>query len=46
MNNQLEQEILTEIKNKDLDEFASYLGIDTEDLEELYFDLDFDDYSR
>lgn len=46
MNNQLEQEILTEVKNKDLKEFASYLGIDKEDLEELYFDVDFDDYSR
>lgn len=44
MNIELEQEILKDIEKKDLNQFAIYLGLDTEDLEDLYFE--FDDYSR
>lgn len=41
----LENEILEELKQSDLTDFASYLGVETEDLEDLYSDIDFDDYS-
>ena len=41
----LEKEISEELKQSELQEFASYLGVDPEDLEELYSDIDFDDYS-
>jgi len=42
---ELEREISKDLKQSKLQEFASYLGIDLEDLEELYSDIDFDDYS-
>ena len=42
---ELEKEILEELTQSGLHEFASYLGMDPEDLEELYSDIDFDDYS-
>jgi hypothetical protein len=42
---ELEKEILEELNQSKLQEFASYLGVDPEDLEELYCDIDFDDYS-
>ena len=42
---ELEKEILEELNQSKLQEFASYLGVDPEDLEELYSDIDFDDYS-
>ena len=42
---ELEKEILEELNQSKLQEFANYLGVDPEDLEELYCDIDFDDYS-
>jgi hypothetical protein len=42
---ELEKEISEELKQSGLHGFASYLGVDPEDLEELYSDIDFDDYS-
>ena len=42
---ELEKEVLEKSKQSGLQEFASYLGVDTEDLEDLYSDIDFDDYS-
>ena len=32
--------------SKDLSEYASYLGLDEDELEEFYSDIDFDDYSK
>jgi hypothetical protein len=46
MTKELEQEILEDLQDKNLSEYASYLGIDGEDLEEFYYDVEFDDYSR
>ena len=42
---ELEKEILEDLNQSELQGFASYLGVDPEDLEELYSDIDFDDYS-
>jgi hypothetical protein len=42
---ELEKEILEDLNQSELQGFASYLGVDPEDLEGLYSDIDFDDYS-
>jgi len=42
---EIEKEISEDLNQSELKEFASYLGVDPEDLEELYSDIDFDDYS-
>jgi hypothetical protein len=42
---ELEKEISEELNQSGLQGFATYLGVDPEDLEELYSDIDFDDYS-
>lgn len=42
---EIEKEISENLNQSELKEFASYLGVDPEDLEELYSDIDFDDYS-
>ena len=45
MDFELEKEILEELSHSDLTDFSNYLGVELEDLEELYSDIDFDDYS-
>ena len=42
---ELEKEISKNLNQSNLQGFANYLGVDPEDLEELYSDIDFDDYS-
>lgn len=42
---EVEKEISEELSQSDLTEFSNYLGVELEDLEELYSDIDFDDYS-
>lgn len=42
---EVEKEILEELSQSDLTDFSNYLGVELEDLEELYSDIDFDDYS-
>jgi hypothetical protein len=45
MDFELEKEISEELFQSDLTDFSNYLGVELEDLEELYSDIDFDDYS-
>lgn len=45
MDIELEQEIKEDIKSKDYKEFLKHLGIDSEDFEDIFEDIDFDDYS-
>jgi hypothetical protein len=45
MDFELEKEISEELSQSDLTDFSNYLGVELEDLEELYSDIDFDDYS-
>lgn len=45
MNTEIEKEIIEELKNKDFRAFAEYLGVDPEDIENFYADIDFDDVS-
>jgi hypothetical protein len=42
---ELEKGLSEELNQSGLQGFADYLGVDPEDLEELYSDIDFDDYS-
>jgi len=41
----IEQEVLEELNNSNLAEYASYLGLDSDDLEDLQSDIEFDDCS-
>lgn len=45
MNTDIEKEIIEDLKNKDFKDFANYLGVEPEDIEEYYSDIDFDDIS-
>jgi hypothetical protein len=45
METKLEQEIKEDIKSKDYKDFLNHLGIDPEDFENIFDDIDFDDYS-
>jgi hypothetical protein len=42
---QLEQEIKEELKKTDYQEFLNYLGINSDDFNQINEDIDFDDYS-
>lgn len=46
MDSKLETQIVEDLKQNDLSDFARYLGIDPEDIEDLYENiLDYDDVS-
>lgn len=37
---------LNDVLTNDLSKYASDFGLDEDELEEFYFDVDFDDYSK
>lgn len=45
MKTKIEKEIIEDLKSRDFKDFIEYLGIDPEDMEYLYPDIDFDDVS-
>jgi hypothetical protein len=46
MNRELEKNLENEIKSSNLSDYASYLGLDGDEFEDFYYDVDFDDYSK
>jgi hypothetical protein len=42
----MNKELETEIESTNLSDYASYLGLDEDEFEDFYYDINFDDCSK